>query len=201
MGNVRLEIGRQVDDIDRTEWALLRTDTASNAQGLGDEGNLGLGSNFDTKASTADNGARFLAFLSTFLYHNFSIGVMFVWAFEGVPLACTVSFDFLLAFEFISRRGMVGLLFSHLVRTNDSNTVQKSSVMAYNLAVYPQIRDTHIDFMTYRVSLSDIFAAGCSQSRKFVHQGNFMSPWSLSHRSSGANQARANDCGSLADLK
>lgn len=75
---MRFKIGRQVDDIDRTEWALLWTDTTSNTQGLGDEGNLGLGGDFDTKTSTADNGAGFLAFLSTFLHHIFSIGVMYV---------------------------------------------------------------------------------------------------------------------------
>lgn len=58
-------------------------------------------------------------------------------------MACTISSDFLLAFEFLSRRGMVGSLFSHLVRTDDGNTVPKQSVKPSALIVYPQIRDAY----------------------------------------------------------
>ena len=41
MGDVGFEVGRQIDNIDSAEWTLLGTDTASNAQRLRDEGDLG----------------------------------------------------------------------------------------------------------------------------------------------------------------
>jgi hypothetical protein len=68
MGNVRFEVSRQIDNIDGTEWALLWTDTASNTKTLGDKGDLGFGGDFDTETPTSHNRARFLAFLSAFLY-------------------------------------------------------------------------------------------------------------------------------------
>ena len=67
VGDLGLEVGGQVDDVDGTEWALLRTDTTTNTQSLGDEGNLGGGVDFNAKLSRADHGARFLALLTTFL--------------------------------------------------------------------------------------------------------------------------------------
>lgn len=68
MCNLRLEVGRQINDVDRTKRALLRTDATSYAEGLGYEGYFRFWGDFDTEAATTDNRARFLAFLPTFLY-------------------------------------------------------------------------------------------------------------------------------------
>lgn len=67
MGDLTLQIGRQIDNIDCAERAFLWTDTTSYAQALGDEGNFRRGFDFDTKTATTDNGTRLLAFLSAFL--------------------------------------------------------------------------------------------------------------------------------------
>ena len=67
VGDLRLEVGWQVDNVDGAEWALLWTDTASNAEGLRDEGDLGGWINLDTEASRADDWAGLLALLATFL--------------------------------------------------------------------------------------------------------------------------------------
>ena len=40
VGDLGLEVGGQVDDVNGSEWALLGTDTTTNAQALGDEGDL-----------------------------------------------------------------------------------------------------------------------------------------------------------------
>ena len=67
VSDLGLKVGWQVDNVDGAEWALLWADTASNAERLGDECDLGLGADFDTEATTADDWARLLALLSTFL--------------------------------------------------------------------------------------------------------------------------------------
>lgn len=67
VGDLCVQIGGQVDDGNGVEWAFLRTDTTSNTETLGDEGELGVGSNFDTKFSTADNRTRSFALLSALL--------------------------------------------------------------------------------------------------------------------------------------
>lgn len=66
VGDLGFQIGGQVDDVNGTERALLRANTTTNAQLLGDEGDLGLGSHFNTHLTRADHGARFLALLTTF---------------------------------------------------------------------------------------------------------------------------------------
>lgn len=66
VGHLALEVCWQVDDGDGVEGAFLGADTATNAQRFGDEGELGLGGNLNTELATADDRARFLAFLSTF---------------------------------------------------------------------------------------------------------------------------------------
>jgi len=68
--NVRFKVGWQIDDIDSAERTLLGANTATNAETLGDEGNLGLGGNFDTKTATSHDWAGLFAFLSAFLYSN-----------------------------------------------------------------------------------------------------------------------------------
>ena len=67
MSNLRLEVGRQVDDVDCAKWALLGADTTSYAECLGYECDFRLWGDFDTEATTANNRARLLALLPTFL--------------------------------------------------------------------------------------------------------------------------------------
>jgi hypothetical protein len=67
MGDLGLEVGGQVDDVDGVEGAFLGADTASDAEALRDEGDLGGRVDFDTQLARTDDGARFLALLSTFL--------------------------------------------------------------------------------------------------------------------------------------
>lgn len=66
VGDLALEVGGQVDDGDGVEGAFLGADTTTNAERLGDEGQAGLGGDFNAELSTADDGARLFAFLSTF---------------------------------------------------------------------------------------------------------------------------------------
>ena len=49
VGDLRLEVGGQINDVDGVEGALLGTDTASYAQSLRDEGDLGGGVDFDAQ--------------------------------------------------------------------------------------------------------------------------------------------------------
>lgn len=67
VGDLGLQVGRQVDDMDSAERTFLGTDTATNAKTFGNEGDLGLGSHFNTELSGTDDGARLLALLTTFL--------------------------------------------------------------------------------------------------------------------------------------
>jgi hypothetical protein len=67
VGDLGLEVGGQVDNVNGTEWALLGADTTTNTQSLGDEGNLGGGVDFNAKLSRTDHGASLFALLTTFL--------------------------------------------------------------------------------------------------------------------------------------
>lgn len=62
--HLRLEIGWQVDDVNGIEWTFLRTDTTSDAESFGDEGDLAVGSDFDAQLARPNDRARFLTFLS-----------------------------------------------------------------------------------------------------------------------------------------
>jgi hypothetical protein len=75
MGDMGLEVGRQIDDVDCSKGAFFRANTAANAQTLGDEGNLRFGSDFDAETTTSNNGARLFAFLSAFLYRACSADI------------------------------------------------------------------------------------------------------------------------------
>lgn len=70
MCDLGFEVRWQVDDVDCSEWAFLGADTASYAQGLGDESDFRVGGDFDTKTATADDRAGLLALLSTFLHQG-----------------------------------------------------------------------------------------------------------------------------------
>jgi hypothetical protein len=67
VGDLGLEVGGQVDNVNGTEGALLGTDTTTNTQSLGDEGDLGGRVDLNAKLSCADHGTRLLALLTTFL--------------------------------------------------------------------------------------------------------------------------------------
>lgn len=77
VGDLSLEVGGQVDDVDGVEGAFLRADTATNTQALRDEGDLGVGRDFDTQLARADNWTRLLALLPAFLLlsvHGLGVG-------------------------------------------------------------------------------------------------------------------------------
>jgi hypothetical protein len=67
MRDLGLEVGGQIDDVDGVEGTFLRADTATDAEALRNEGDLGRVGHFDAQLARADNGTRLLAFLSTFL--------------------------------------------------------------------------------------------------------------------------------------
>jgi hypothetical protein len=68
MRNVGLEICWKIDDVDGTKRAFFGTDATTNTQTFGNEGDLRLGSDFDTEPSASNDGAGLLALLSAFLY-------------------------------------------------------------------------------------------------------------------------------------
>lgn len=67
MGDLGLEVRGQVDDVDGVKRTLLGTDTASDAQALRDEGDLGGRVYFDAQLARAHHGTGLFAFLPTFL--------------------------------------------------------------------------------------------------------------------------------------
>lgn len=66
MSNLRLQIGRKVDDIYCVEWTFFGADTAAYAKGLGYEGDPAHGLDFDAELTGADDGARLFALLPAF---------------------------------------------------------------------------------------------------------------------------------------
>jgi hypothetical protein len=67
VGDLGLEVGGQVDDVNGSERAFLGADTTTNAQALGNKGDLRTGIDFNAKLACADHGTRLLALLTTFL--------------------------------------------------------------------------------------------------------------------------------------
>lgn len=67
VGDLSLQVGGQVDDVNGTEGTFLGTDTTTDTEALGDESDLGLGGDLDTELARTDDGARLLTFLTTFL--------------------------------------------------------------------------------------------------------------------------------------
>jgi hypothetical protein len=63
VGDLRLEVGREVDDGDGAKRALAHADTATDTERLRDEGDARLGRHFDAELTASDDGARLLAFL------------------------------------------------------------------------------------------------------------------------------------------
>lgn len=68
MCNLSLQIGRQVDDVDGAKRTFLRTDTTADAKAFGYEGDLGVWGDLDTELACANDRARLLALLTTFLH-------------------------------------------------------------------------------------------------------------------------------------
>lgn len=121
MRNLGLEIRGQIDNVDGIKGALLGANTASDAETFGDEGDLGLGGDFDAQLSRAHDGAGLFALLPAFLHTcqrrekgNGFAGVRLPWA-------CTVRAHRLgLARGIFSRRRGSGV---YLVRVDNGNTV------------------------------------------------------------------------------
>ena len=63
VGDLRFQVGGQIDDVDSVEGAFLGTDAAADAQAFGDEGDLAARVDFDAELACANHGAAFLAFL------------------------------------------------------------------------------------------------------------------------------------------
>ena len=90
VGDLRLEVGGQVDDVDGVERTFLWADTATDTETLGDEGNLGGAVDLNTELSGTNDGARLLALLTTFLcgwLEGVSVGGRM--GCLSVPWACT----------------------------------------------------------------------------------------------------------------
>lgn len=66
--DLRFEVGGQVDDVDGVEGTFLGADAAADAQAFGDEGDFAFRRDLDAEFACADHGARFLAFLTAFLW-------------------------------------------------------------------------------------------------------------------------------------
>ena len=67
VGDLSFQICWQVDDIDGSEWAFLRADSASDAQPLRNKSDFRIWRNLDAKFPSPNNRARLLAFLTAFL--------------------------------------------------------------------------------------------------------------------------------------
>jgi hypothetical protein len=80
--DLSFQVCRQIDDSNGTEWAFLWANTTTNAETLGDEGEAGVGRDFDAKLAAAHDRARLLTFLSAFLAREsceqISCGIMTV---------------------------------------------------------------------------------------------------------------------------
>lgn len=70
MSYLGFQIRRQVDDVDRTEWAFLNANTTPNTEPLRNKCDSRLRGDFNTKFAGSHNWAGFLAFLATFLNNH-----------------------------------------------------------------------------------------------------------------------------------
>lgn len=82
VGDLALEVGGQVDDLDGVEGAFLRADTATDTQALTDEGDLAAGLDLDTELAGLDDRAGLLTLLATFL------GLALVGVDDGDTVSC-----------------------------------------------------------------------------------------------------------------
>lgn len=70
MSNLGFQIRRQVNDVDRTEWAFLHANTTTDTEPLRNECDSRVRCDFNTKFAGSHNWAGFLAFLPTFLNNH-----------------------------------------------------------------------------------------------------------------------------------
>ena len=90
VGDLGLEVGGQVDDVDGVKRALLGTDTTSYTKPLGDEGDFRAGVDLDAQLAGAHNGTRFFAFLPTFLPQRERVCVdIRIRGRQSLPWVCT----------------------------------------------------------------------------------------------------------------
>jgi hypothetical protein len=75
--------------VNGAEGALLGADTATDTQALGDKCDLGGVVDFNAEFTGTDDGARFLALLTTFLDELVMIPVR-GWQMDPIPSVCTV---------------------------------------------------------------------------------------------------------------
>lgn len=72
VGDLTLQVGGQVDNVNGAERTFLRADTATDTQALGNECDLRLVGHLNTEFTGPDNGAGLFALLTTFLYQSAS---------------------------------------------------------------------------------------------------------------------------------
>jgi hypothetical protein len=119
VGDLRLEVGGQVDDVDGIERTFLGADTATDTETLRDEGNLGRVFDLNTELSGTDDGAGLLALLTTFLC-GWLEGVSVADRIKrlSVPWACTIRGISKQISEQRKRQ-------THLVAVDNGNTADK----------------------------------------------------------------------------
>jgi hypothetical protein len=102
MGDHGFEVCGKVYNGNGVEWTFLGADTATDAETLRDEGDLGFWSDFNAKLASADDWARLLALLSAFLYPS-SVSCTpdldLVGGWHGIPWACTAVMVWLILVE------------------------------------------------------------------------------------------------------
>ena len=158
VGDLRLEVGGQVDDVDGIERTFLGADTATDTETLRDEGNLGRAVDLNTELSGTDDGARFLALLTTFL-----CGRLERVSVDGrmkrliVPWACTI---WIVSKQISEQRERQ----TYLVAVDNGNTadarLEKRHARKFSQAAAAGAN-------TYRVNLSDILG-DCIASQKLT---------------------------------
>ena len=90
MGDLGLEIGRQVDNIDGAERTFFGTDAASDTKAFGYESNFRLRCDLDAEPAGSDDGTRLFAFLATFLGALSVLPLTIQCGIVVIPSACTV---------------------------------------------------------------------------------------------------------------
>ena len=89
VSHFRLEVRRQVDDVDGTKGAFFGADPTSNAKAFRDEGNFRLGRDFDAQLASSDYWAGLLALLTAFLWRILITAIDAGKGHLSQPLVCT----------------------------------------------------------------------------------------------------------------
>lgn len=187
MGDLGLEVGGQIDDVDGVKGAFLRADTATDTEALGDEGDFGRVGDFDAQLARADNGTRLFAFLTAFL--RLLAGDQQI---EEEELA--------LGLHYGSEHALVSIV-KFVWRGSGAYTLSELTMAILQKLVWVSIWVIRMN-ETYRVSLSDMFAAvqvvkRWSKARRWI-AGNFgvVSAWGVLQQQYSTRMGR--DTGSKA---